>query len=134
VCQRKVLKDEDYLLTSSRVQATPTSVAFEVLGLLMVDEDLEVVEVTFTVVAPWSRQDFFHIGVASLLLRHLVACKLDTRPSTKPVSQPLCTVINYEIIDGENGVDTVLLSSRMVEQDCRKGKYARPEMLSERYS
>lgn len=38
----------------------------------MVNEDLEVVEITFTIITPWSRQDFFDIWMASLLLRHPV--------------------------------------------------------------
>jgi len=41
-------------------------------------EDFEVVKVTLTVVAPWPREDFFDIGVSSLLahcesLKNLVA-------------------------------------------------------------
>lgn len=41
-------------LTSSGVQPTTTSFALEVFGLLMVDEDFEVVKIALAVVAPWS--------------------------------------------------------------------------------
>lgn len=69
------------MLTSSCIQTTPASVAFEMLCLLVIDEDLEVVEVTFAIIAPWSRQDFFHIRMASFLLRHLVPCGYDGQSS-----------------------------------------------------
>lgn len=36
-------------------------------GLLMVDENLEVVEITFTVVTPWSLQYFLKIWMLSLV-------------------------------------------------------------------
>jgi hypothetical protein len=41
------------------------------LGLLMVDENFQVIEVTLTVVAPWPREHFIQIRVIPLLLGHL---------------------------------------------------------------
>ena len=76
MCQRMLRECEYAQPTSSCVQTAPTSVAFEMLCFLMIDENLEVVKITFTVIAPWSRQDFFDIWVASLLLRHLVPTNL----------------------------------------------------------
>ena len=36
----------------------------------MRDENLQIIEVTLTVVAPWSSEDLFDIGVLSLALAH----------------------------------------------------------------
>jgi hypothetical protein len=37
----------------------------------MVDQDLKVVKVAFTVVAPRSTKDLFDVGMTALLLRHV---------------------------------------------------------------
>jgi hypothetical protein len=37
----------------------------------MVDQDLKVVKIAFTVVAPGSSKDFFDVGVTTLLFRHV---------------------------------------------------------------
>jgi hypothetical protein len=37
----------------------------------MIYEDLKVIEVSLTVVAPWSGQDLFSVWMASLLLPHI---------------------------------------------------------------
>ena len=75
-------------LTSGGVQTATTSVAFEVFGLLMGDEKLQVLEITLaysgsassgcahacrelTVVAPWSVDELLNVGVGALLLAHL---------------------------------------------------------------
>lgn len=58
-------------LTSSSIQTTAASFAFEMLGLLMRNENLEVVKVALTVVAPRSRKDLLDIWVIPLLLSHL---------------------------------------------------------------
>ena len=58
--------------TSCGVQPSTASFAFEVFGLLMADENLEIIEIAFAVVAPWSRKDLFDIGVVALFLGHLV--------------------------------------------------------------
>jgi hypothetical protein len=36
----------------------------------MIYQDLKIVEVPLTVIAPWARKDFFDIGMTALLLRH----------------------------------------------------------------
>ena len=77
MCQCELSRDKNRRLTSSGVQTTSTSVAFEVLGLLMIDENLQIVEITFAIITPWSRQDLFDIWMASLLLRHLVSYGAD---------------------------------------------------------
>lgn len=56
--------------TSGSVETTTTSVALEVLGLLMRDKELQILKVTLAVVAPWPRQDVLDIGVTALLLAH----------------------------------------------------------------
>ena len=57
-------------LTSSSIQSPSTSIALKVLCLLVRDEDLEVVEVAFTVIAPWPGKEFFEVGMTALLLAH----------------------------------------------------------------
>lgn len=59
-----------YAETACCVKPSAASLAFEVLCLLVIDENLQVIEVAFTVIAPWSGEDFFHVGVVALLLRH----------------------------------------------------------------
>lgn len=61
--------------TSCCVQPPATTVALEMLGLLMGDQELEIFEISFAVVAPWPRQELFDIGLLSLLLAHLRASK-----------------------------------------------------------
>ena len=46
-------------------------------GLLVIDEDLEIVEVTLTVVTPRPGKDFLRIWMTSLLLVPHVAVDLD---------------------------------------------------------
>lgn len=58
-------------LTSSRIESSTTSFAFEVLRLLMRDENLEIVKVSLTVITPRSREDLFRVRVGALLLAHL---------------------------------------------------------------
>ena len=53
------------------VQSPATSFTLEVLCLLVVDQNLEIVEVAFAVVAPGSREDLFDVRVMALLLRHV---------------------------------------------------------------
>ena len=72
---RKVLADELLVKkiigrTSCGIQPPAASFAFEVLCLLVINENLEIVKVTLAVIAPWSRKDFFHVGMTALLLRH----------------------------------------------------------------
>lgn len=40
------------------------------LGLLVIDQDLEIIKVSFTVIAPWPSEDLVGIGVSALLLGH----------------------------------------------------------------
>jgi len=56
--------------TPCRVQATIT-MAFEMLGFLVVHKDFVIVKVAFAVVTPWSGKHFLKIRVAALFLRHL---------------------------------------------------------------
>lgn len=56
--------------TTGGIQSPTASFTFKMLGFLVGDEDLHVVEVALTVIAPWSREDFFGIWVASLLFGH----------------------------------------------------------------
>jgi hypothetical protein len=73
--------------TTCRIEPSTTSFAFEVLRLLMIDEDLEVIEVAFAVVAPGSRKDFFDIGVVALFLRHRDECE-EVRPGEENEFEP----------------------------------------------
>ena len=50
--------------SSSRAELLMTHVTLEMLGLLMLDQDLFVIELSVAVVAPW-------LGFFSLLLSHL---------------------------------------------------------------
>jgi hypothetical protein len=60
------------VLTSSSIKSPAASFAFEVLGLLMVDEDFLVIKVAFTVITPWPVENLFHVWMAALLLPHLL--------------------------------------------------------------
>jgi hypothetical protein len=57
--------------TSSCIQAATAPIALEVLGLLVRDEDFEVVEVTLAVEAPRALELLLEIGVPLALLGHL---------------------------------------------------------------
>lgn len=57
--------------TSSCVEPPSTTVALEVLCLLMRDQELQIFKVSLAVVTPWSRQELLDIGLLSLLLAHL---------------------------------------------------------------
>jgi hypothetical protein len=59
-------------LTSGSIQPSATSFALEVLRFLMIDEHFLVIEVAFTIVAPWPAENLINIGVAALLLAHAV--------------------------------------------------------------
>lgn len=56
--------------TSSGVQPTTASVTPEVLCFLMTNENIQVIEVAFAVIAPRARKDVFELYVGSFLLRH----------------------------------------------------------------
>ena len=58
------------MLTASCVEPPPTSLALEMLRFLVVDEDLQIIEVALTVIAPRPRKDFFKIWMLSLGLAH----------------------------------------------------------------
>lgn len=58
------------VLTASSVEASRTAIAFEMLCLLVVDEDLEVVEVALAVIAPWALEEVLDFGVLTLLFGH----------------------------------------------------------------
>ena len=54
-------------LTSGGIQSATTSLTLEVLGFLMQGQNLQVIKVTLTIVAPRTSQEFFQGGTASLL-------------------------------------------------------------------
>ena len=58
------------MLTASCVEPSPTSLALEMLRFLVVDQDLQIVEVALTVIAPRPCKDFFKIWMLSLGLAH----------------------------------------------------------------
>lgn len=60
-------------LTSCSVQSAPTFVTLEVLGSLVQGEDLQVVEITLAVVAPWPLQELLQ-GRTTSLLAHRDNC------------------------------------------------------------
>lgn len=55
-------------------------------GLLVIDEDLEIIKVALTVVTPWPSEDFLRIWMSSLLLVHHIVLNPDER-SRKPLTQ-----------------------------------------------
>ena len=59
------------LLTSRRVQSTAASVALEVFGFLMGDENLQIIKVTLAVVAPRPGEDLLDVGILSLAFAHV---------------------------------------------------------------
>lgn len=67
-----VLDDQ---LTSSSIQPSAASLALEVLSLLMVDQNLQVVEISFTVVAPGPLQYLLGGWVILLLPHRDVICR-----------------------------------------------------------
>jgi hypothetical protein len=52
-------------LTSSSIQSAIAVVTLEMFCFLMRDEDLQVVKVTFAVIAPWALQELLERGTAS---------------------------------------------------------------------
>ncbi len=57
-------------LTTGGIESPSTSLALEVLSLLMIDEDFEIVKVSLTVVAPWPSENLLDIRMLSLGLAH----------------------------------------------------------------
>lgn len=62
--------NEDGCFTSSCVQSSTASVAFEMLRFLVGYEDLQVVEVALAVEAPWPLELLVEIGISLAFLRH----------------------------------------------------------------
>ena len=58
------------MLTASRVEPPPTSLALEMFRFLVVDQDLQIIEVALTVIAPRPCKDLFKIWMLSLWLAH----------------------------------------------------------------
>jgi hypothetical protein len=58
--------------TSCSVETATTAVAFEMLGLLMRNEKLQIFKITFTVVTPRAMDDLLDVGVTAPFLAHLV--------------------------------------------------------------
>lgn len=54
--------------TTGRIQRFPTPFAFEMLGLLMGVQDLDIVEVSFAVVTPWTRKLLLRVILVRSLL------------------------------------------------------------------
>lgn len=57
-------------LTTSSIETAITPVALVVLGLLVGDENFQVVKVALAVIAPWTCKDLLNVRVASLLFTH----------------------------------------------------------------
>ena len=57
-------------LTSCGAEPATASFAFEVLGFLVVDQDLEIIKVSLAVVTPGTGEDLLDVRVIALLLRH----------------------------------------------------------------
>lgn len=57
-------------LTPSRVEPPSASLALEVLGFLMIDQDFKVIEIPFAIVAPRTGQDLVEVRMLSLCLDH----------------------------------------------------------------
>ena len=47
-----------------------TTIAFEVLGTLVINQDLEIVKVAFAVIAPRTSEELLDVGPSALLLVH----------------------------------------------------------------
>lgn len=71
VSKRYLLQELGFARTSRGIKPPATSVAFEVFRFLVGNQELQVLEISFAVVAPWSRQELFHVRLLSLLLSHL---------------------------------------------------------------
>lgn len=56
--------------TTCRVQSSGTSLTLEVFGLLMIDENLKVVEVSLAVITPWPCERLFDIRMLALAFTH----------------------------------------------------------------
>ncbi len=59
-----------FRLTTSRVEPPSASLTLEMLGFLMIDEDFQVIEVPFAIVAPRTGQDLVEVRMLSLCLDH----------------------------------------------------------------
>jgi hypothetical protein len=57
-------------LTSSSVQPPSTSFTLEMLGLLMRNENLEIIEISFAIITPRPSKQFFQIRMTALLFDH----------------------------------------------------------------
>jgi len=55
---------------SGGVQPSSTSFTFEMLCFLMIDEDFEIIKISFAVVTPGTRKDFLDVWLLALLLGH----------------------------------------------------------------
>lgn len=56
--------------TACRVQSPCASLALEVFGLLVIDEDFKIVEVPLAVIAPGPRKGLFDVRVLTLCFTH----------------------------------------------------------------
>jgi len=57
-----------HLQAAGSIKAAVAVVALVVLGLLVRNEDLQVVKVALAVVAPWARENFLEVGLVALFL------------------------------------------------------------------
>lgn len=69
-CQHEERRISRRRLTSCSAQSATASFALEVFGFLMIDENLQVIEIALTVVAPWSGEDLIQVGMVALLFGH----------------------------------------------------------------
>ena len=56
--------------TSSCVQSPPTSIALEMFGFLVRDQNLQIIEVALAIVTPRAAENFFEIRMTALFLTH----------------------------------------------------------------
>lgn len=73
VCQRLnslFLRGFQVGLTSCGIQAATASLTLEMFRFLMIDQDLQIIEIAFAIVTPWSCKLFFNVRMTSLFLTH----------------------------------------------------------------
>lgn len=63
----------------------------------MVDQNLQIIEVAFTVVTPWTCKNFLRVGVSSLFLCHL------DRHKTWNVQSRVTWYLIFSVLEGIEG-------------------------------
>ena len=68
--QSEIELAERGLRTACRIQPPRASLTLEVLGLLVIDQNLEVVKVALAIIAPGSGKSLFDVRVLALCFTH----------------------------------------------------------------